>query len=83
MAAVRGWPHRDTLPLLWTAWQAGGPAWLVTADLATVPGQERDGPAVTRPTSAGHAAAARHPPRRRRRGAGPRARETDGLARRP
>ncbi|MGZ4663897.1 MAG: GNAT family N-acetyltransferase [Frankiaceae bacterium] len=53
LAAVRGWPHRDTLPLLWTAWQAGGPAWLVTADLATEPGQERDGPAVTRPTSAG------------------------------
>jgi RimJ/RimL family protein N-acetyltransferase len=31
LATVRGWPHRETLPLLWTAWQAGGPAWLVTA----------------------------------------------------
>ena len=36
--AVPGWPHRDTLPLLWTAWQAGGAAWLVTADGAPVEG---------------------------------------------
>ncbi len=53
VTAVRGWPHRDTLPLLWTAWQAGGPAWLVTASLATPPGQAWAGPGATPPTSAG------------------------------
>ena len=65
LAAVRGWPHRDTLPLLWTAWQSGGPAWLVTADLtaghAAAPGQEPEGPAATRPASAGLVAAGTPP----------------------